>query len=339
MIQPQPSGTEPPQAFRSPGELLRHLGLTEAALAFALDPHPDFPFRVPRALADRMRHGDAKDPILRQVLPSLEERAADPLASTDPVGESQFAIGDGLIRKYPGRALIVTTGACAVHCRYCFRRHTDYGAVGLGRQLESAIEVLEGDATIHEVILSGGDPLSLAEHRLIDLIQALGDIAHLTTLRLHSRTVVADPERLGDPLIDALAASRLRIVLVTHVNHAAEIGPSAQTRLRALQNAGITLLNQSVLLGGVNDHVETLAELSTTLFENGVLPYYLHALDPVAGASHYRVTDLHALHIMQELRDRLPGYLIPRFVREVPGDDSKRPVEVGPTIATSTEHS
>ncbi|WP_348671979.1 EF-P beta-lysylation protein EpmB [uncultured Abyssibacter sp.] len=326
MIQPEPSPTEPPEVLRSPRELLADRGIAEAALDFRVDHSPDFPFRLPRALAALIRHGDPRDPILRQVLPSLEEREADPWTSTDPLAESRFASPGGIIRKYPGRALLVTTGACAIHCRYCFRRHTDYGATGMGRQLHQAIETLGADSTIREVILSGGDPLALSDHRLIELIHGLEGIGHLDTLRLHSRTATVDPGQLSDALIRVLGASRLHVVLVTHVNHAREIGDLATARLAALRRAGVTLLNQSVLLRGVNDDSQTLAALSRTLFEIGVLPYYLHALDPVAGAAHFRVSDTRALHIMQELRDCLPGYLVPRFVREVPGDASKRPV-------------
>lgn len=326
MIQPVQGATEPAGSYHSPRALLADCGLQPGDLPYAIDEAPDFPFLVPRALVARIQPGNPNDPILRQVLSSVEERIDDPDTSTDPVEERNFAQDGGLIRKYPGRALLVTTGACAVHCRYCFRRHTDYAAVGMGRQLDSSIAAIRQDPSLHEVILSGGDPLSLSGPRLEALMDALAEIEHLRTLRLHSRSVVVDPSRVTRRLIDQLAATRLQVVMVTHVNHAQELGADARDGLAALARAGVTLLNQAVLLKGVNDQVETLAELSEALFANRVLPYYLHALDPVSGASHFRVSDAVALPLMQALRDRLPGYLVPRYVREVPGDASKRPV-------------
>ena len=333
MIQPVPEATETRGSYRDPLALLADCDLQVSDLPYPVDTAPEFPFLVPRSLAARIRPGDPNDPVLRQVLSSLEERDPDPLASRDPVGETQFTIDGGLIRKYPGRALLVTTGACAVHCRYCFRRHTDYAEVGMGHQIDQAVDAIRSDPSLHEIILSGGDPLSLSAQRLTKLIAALEAIDHVQTLRLHSRTLVVAPGRVANHLVERLASSRLRVVLVTHVNHPNELGSEASERLHALARAGVTLLNQAVLLQAVNDDVTTLAALSEALFANRVLPYYLHALDPVAGASHFRVPDSRALPLMQALRDRLPGYLVPRYVREVPGDASKRPVtsDVPPT--------
>jgi EF-P beta-lysylation protein EpmB len=265
--------------------------------------------------------------LLRQVLPLGVERAPAHGFVPDPVGDGPAALTPGLIQKYQGRALLMAHGACAIHCRYCFRRHFPYGAMGpQAPRLEAAIGLIAADSTLSEVILSGGDPLMLDDAPLGALLRRLHAIPHLQRVRLHSRLPVVLPERITDALCTHLRGLRLPAVLVIHANHARELGDPCAAALARLRAAGVTLLNQSVLLAGVNDRADTLADLSERLFGLGVLPYYLHQLDPVQGAAHFAVSDPHALALEAELRARLPGYLVPRLVREVAGDPAKRPL-------------
>ncbi|MGA9421809.1 MAG: EF-P beta-lysylation protein EpmB, partial [Rhodanobacteraceae bacterium] len=286
-----------------------------------------FPLRVPRGFIARMRHADANDPLLLQVLPRACEHDATPGFMLDPVGDLDACGIDGMLQKYAGRALLIATGACAVHCRYCFRRHFPYAeqtaAVG---QWQAALARLREDASIREVILSGGDPLSLATPKLAALTDALSAIPHVRRLRIHTRLPVVLPERVDRELLDWLAALPLQRVVVLHVNHANEIDGSVERACQALRETGVTLLNQSVLLRGINDGAVTLAQLSERLFECGVLPYYLHQLDRVRGSAHFEVTDERASGLMEELRALLPGFLVPRLVREVAGARGKQPL-------------
>ncbi len=232
-----------------------------------------------------------------------------------------------MLHKYHGRALLIVTGACAVHCRYCFRREFPYAEAHAGvGQWRSALAYLAGDASIREVILSGGDPLSLSDQRLGLLLAELDRVPHLKRLRIHSRQPIVLPERVDDGLLDLFARTRLQSVLVVHANHPREIDDTVRAALARLANAGVTLLNQSVLLRGVNDAAATLAELSEVLFAGRVLPYNLHLLDRVCGAAHFEVNESEASAIMEQLRQRLPGYLVPRVVREQPGQPAKIPV-------------
>ena len=311
-------------AYRSPAQLLAELGID--AQAVDLVPHSDFPFRVTRAFAARMRPGDAADPLLRQVLPLAAEALDVAGYSADPLHETSHFTDGGLIRKYAGRALLIVTGACAIHCRYCFRREFPYGeSVGSGA-LDTALASLAADASISEVILSGGDPLVLDDAALGALLTRLAALPHLTRLRIHSRLPVVLPARITPRLLTLLGNTRLRPVLVNHANHAREFDDEVRAALDALRRAGVTLLNQAVLLKGVNDDAATLAELSETLFEAGVLPYYVHVLDRVGGTAHFDVGDVQARAIERDLRARLPGYLVPRFVREVPGAANTLPL-------------
>ncbi len=311
-------------AFDSPAALLRHLGIDPARMPQPGRAADGFRLRVPRAFADLMTPGDPDDPLLRQVWPSAEELAEQPGFVADPVGDGAARRRPGLLQKYRGRALLMTTGACAVNCRYCFRRHYPYGDDA--HALDGALEALAGDDSIAEVILSGGDPLALGDERLGELVRRLDRIPHLHTLRLHTRVPVVLPDRLTPALTGLLRQSRLQPVLVLHANHPRELSDSLARRLAPLPGAGITLLNQSVLLRGVNDDATTLAELSWRLFRAGVLPYYLHLLDPVLGAAHFQLPQEQAVAIHQRLRERLPGYLVPRLVQELPGMGSKTPV-------------
>ena len=308
-------------------DLLARLDLTAADFPAGVIDDPGFAVMVPPHFLAQIRRGDPADPLLLQVLARGEEAAPQPGRSTDPLEEADYRAAPGILRKYRSRALLIASGACAVHCRYCFRRHYDYGSAVLTRSGEAdALAVIAGDSAIDEVILSGGDPLSLPDARLAALVDAISAIAHVTTLRLHSRTLVAIPDRVTPALIGLLAATRLNVVIVIHSNHEREISAQVAEALGRLRAAGVTLLNQSVLLAGVNDAAVTLAALSRRLFGAGVLPYYLHLTDPVAGAAHFDVDETRARAIEAQLRGMLPGYLVPRLVREVPGRDSKTPL-------------
>jgi EF-P beta-lysylation protein EpmB len=274
-----------------------------------------------------MKPGDASDPLLRQVLPLKAEQLPVEGFGPDPVGDRPATRVPGLVQKYAGRALLMVHGACAIHCRYCFRRHYPYADLGASNpRLRGAVDAIAADSSLTEVILSGGDPLLLDDGPLGALLRRLDAIPHLRRLRIHSRLPVVLPERVTEGLCLAVGGMRLSPVVVIHANHPQELGPDTASALGRLRGAGVTLLNQSVLLGGVNDRVDTLGELSERLFAQGVLPYYLHQLDPVQGAAHFQVPDTNALALLEGLRVHLPGYLVPRLVREVSGEAFKSPL-------------
>jgi EF-P beta-lysylation protein EpmB len=273
-----------------------------------------------------MRAGDPRDPLLRQVLPVVAETAVRGGYVDDPVGDLAAETAPGLLHKYRGRALLLVTGACAIHCRYCFRRAFPYGeSVGSAR-LDAAVDALAAQPDIDEVILSGGDPLSLRDDRLATLARRLAAIPHLRRLRVHTRLPVTIPSRVTPSLIDWLTGTRLQPVMVVHVNHPQELDASVADGLAGLRSAGVPLLNQAVLLRGVNDDQASLTALSTRLFEVGVLPYYLHLLDRVRGAAHFAVSARRARALLAGLRATLPGYLVPKLVREIAGQPSKTPL-------------
>ena len=313
------------EAITDASELLALLGLRAEETESASDAR--FPLRVPRPFARRMTPGDPADPLLRQVLPSGRERLAATGFEADPLREVDAEAAPGVLRKYEGRALLLATGTCAVNCRYCFRRHYAYPSA------PPALAPLREDASVREVILSGGDPLLLTDARLTRLVQDVEAIGHVVRLRIHTRLPVVIPQRVTTALVDLLTNTRLRVVMVLHVNHGNEIDAEFARAMAAL--GGLTLLNQSVLLRGVNDDAQTLAELSERLFEAGVLPYYLHMPDAVAGTTHFHVSEPRAVALHQAIAARLPGYLVPRLVRETPGAAAKeligataeRPVE------------
>lgn len=310
-------------AIRTPDELLDFLELTPEQRATLEPCDNDFAQLVPRGFAARMRKGDPHDPLLRQVLPLAREHEVVAGFSGDPL-EELAVTRSGILRKYAGRALLITTAACPVHCRYCFRRHFPYAEQTAARdEWRTTVAALAQDRQIAEVILSGGDPLTLTNGRLGILIDQLDRLEHLKTLRIHTRFPIVLPERVDTGLLELLAATRLRTVLVVHCNHAQEIDETVDTALSELRRAGTTVLNQSVLLSGVNDDADTLVELSRRLFAAGALPYYLHELDRVAGAAHFQVDASRALELIDSVRSRLPGYLVPRLVRETPGMLSK----------------
>jgi len=313
---------------RDPRELLAMLGLGALAGRLSEAAARQFPLRVPRGFIARMRHGDPADPLLRQVLPVLEEDRIVPGFGLDAVGDGAARRGGGLIHKYRGRALLVATGSCAVHCRYCFRRHYPYAddsAAAAGWQ--EAVALVAADPSLHEVILSGGDPLSLADHKLAELTEALRGIPHVRRLRLHTRLPIVLPERVDAGLLGWLHGLPWPVTIVVHANHANEFDPAVDAAMAALRATGASLLNQAVLLRGVNDSVDALADLCERGHAAGVLPYYLHQLDRVAGAAHFEVPDGEALALHAGLASRLPGYLVPRLVREIAGEPGKTPLQ------------
>lgn len=277
---------------------------------------------VPRRFVTKMRKRDAGDPLLRQVLPL--EAEARTSGVPDPVCDLDAMATPGLLHKYKGRVLLVTTGACAVHCRYCFRRHFPYSSSNpVKHDWQRALDYLTGHEEIQEVILSGGDPLMLSNTRLERLLRTLETIPHIEWLRIHTRMPVVLPSRIDAGLIALLKQLRFRTTLVIHANHANEMMADEFEALRQLASCGITLLNQSVLLEGVNDSTSALVALSRKLYQAGVLPYYLHMLDPVQGAMHFDVPGDRAVALLESVRASLPGYLVPRLVREIPGEASK----------------
>jgi len=313
-------------AVTDPLELLALLGLDHLS---GLLPEADagFALRVPRAFVARMRPGDARDPLLLQVLPQLAELDRAEGFVVDAVGDMAAREAQGVLHKYHGRALLIASGSCAINCRYCFRRHFPYGEeMAAAGQWRRALDHLGSDPSITELILSGGDPLALATSKLEELSAGLTELPQITRLRIHTRLPVVLPDRVDLAMTRWLSGLPLQKVVVLHANHAREIDDSVVEACHRLREAGCTLLNQSVLLRGVNDHASTLAELSETLFAAGVMPYYLHQLDRVQGAAHFEVDDQQALTLVDELRNRLPGYLVPRLVREVAGAPSKLPL-------------
>ena len=313
-------------AITDPGELLRAVGLGDRADLLPPD-DAGFALRVPRGFVARMRRNDPLDPLLLQVLPQRAEHDQAEGFTLDAVGDMASKAGHGVLHKYDGRALLIASGSCAINCRYCFRRHFPYGEeIAAASQWHEALAHVKADASIRELILSGGDPLALATHKLEELTRGLAELPHVIRLRIHTRLPVVLPERIDDAFSGWLADLPLQKVVVLHANHANELDASVDAACARLRAAGATVLNQSVLLRGINDDADTLADLSERLFAASVLPYYLHQLDRVQGAAHFEVNDNRALALMEALRARLPGYLVPRLVREVGGDASKRPL-------------
>lgn len=313
------------EAVTDPAELLAMLGLAHLAPTLALG-GLTFPLRVPRGYVAKMRPGDARDPLLRQVLPLDDEDRIVPGFNLDAVGDLAAREAPGVLHKYQGRALLITTGSCAIHCRYCFRRHFPYGEELAAREhWRAAVAVVAADTSIHEVLLSGGDPWSLTTPKLRELTDQLRTIPHLKRLRIHTRLPIVLPERVDADLRDWLRGLPWPVAVVVHANHPREIDAAVVASFDRLRTAGVHLLNQSVLLAGVNDDDDVLTELSEALFTAGVLPYYLHLLDRVQGAAHFEVDDARGKNLHARLRRRLPGYLVPRLVREIAGEQSKTP--------------
>lgn len=310
-----------------PAELCRLLQLDAQLALQARSPAGRFRLLVPRGFLRRMRRGDPHDPLLLQVLPGARELLERPGYGSDPLDEHHTQPVPGLLHKYHGRALLISTGACAVHCRYCFRREFPYGGHA---DTTAALDAIAADPSIEEVILSGGDPLTLSTARLRRLTDALQAMPHVRRLRLHSRTPVVLPERVDGSLLHWLSSLPWPCVVVLHSNHANEIDAAVCAATARLRGAGATLLNQSVLLAGVNDSADALGALSEALWSAGVLPYYLHLLDPVRGAEHFEVPEPRARQLLAQLAARLPGYLVPRLAREIPGAPAKTLIAPAP---------
>ena len=314
------------EAVTDARELLARVGLSHLAERLPAG-DAGFALKVTHSFIRRMRPGDPRDPLLLQVLPQLAELDEVPGYSDDAVGDLDAVAAHGVLHKYEGRALLIAAGSCAVNCRYCFRRHFPYAEeLAAAHAWRDAVACLAVDPSIREVILSGGDPLVLSTRKLADLTDLLRDLPQVIRLRIHSRLPVVLPERIDAEFCDWLAGLPLQRVVVIHANHANELDDSVAAACARLRDAGATLLNQSVLLAGVNDDADALEALSERLFAIGVLPYYLHQLDRVRGTAHFEVPDMRALELADALRARLPGYLVPRLVREMPGDPAKRPL-------------
>lgn len=321
--------TQLADVITNPDELLHILNVdADEDLLAGRDARRLFALRVPRAFVARMEKGNPHDPLLRQVLTAQEEFVAAPGFSTDPL-EEQHSVVPGLLHKYRNRALLLVKGGCAVNCRYCFRRHFPYADnQGNKRNWQAALTYISEHLELDEIIFSGGDPLMAKDHELDWLLGELEAIPHIKRLRIHSRLPIVIPARITETLTARIARSRLQVLLVNHVNHAQEIGDEFREAMKSLRQAGVTLLNQSVLLRGVNDSAVTLAELSNALFDAGVMPYYLHVLDKVQGAAHFMVSDDEARKIMRELLTLVSGYMVPKLAREIGGEPSKTPLDL-----------
>ncbi len=307
-------------AVRDPAVLCRMLHLPDDIAQAASQAASKFPMVVPLEYIAHMRVGDPRDPLLRHVLPVAAEMETVPGYTPDPVGDDAATLLPGLLQKYARRVLMVTTGACAVHCRYCFRRQYPYHQFGQHAcRWQDYMQQLHADPTIDEVILSGGDPLMLSDSKLASLVEQIAAIAHVRRLRLHTRLPIVLPQRITGPLVELLAGGRLTTVIVVHANHAAELDEHVAKAIGRLVHAGIVVLNQSVLLRHVNDQARTLIELSQRLVELHITPYYLHQLDRVAGAAHFEVPVARGLELLQQMRAELPGYAVPRYVHEQVG--------------------
>lgn len=317
-------------AITSPTALLERLDLDPRLwLQGAEQGHRLFPVRVPEPYLSRISRGNPNDPLLRQVLPLSEEGVVADGYVPDPLQEVGASETTGLIRKYQSRALLMVTGQCAINCRYCFRRHFPYEDHRLSPlDRDRVIDALRQDTRINEMIFSGGDPLVANDRLLAAWVETIGQIPHIRRLRIHTRLPVVIPQRVCDSLLAWLSETRLQTVIVLHINHPAELDLTTRLALARLRAAGATLLNQSVILRGVNDNAEVLTELSEALFEAGVMPYYLHAFDPVAGAHHFDVSDDNARALVRTMLASLPGFLVPKLVREIPGKAGKTPIDL-----------
>lgn len=317
------------KAIRTPLQLLTALELTGDDIpGLSWLAATDYPLLVPQSFVDRMEIGNPLDPLLLQVLPvNAEVQTAEGFVA-DAVGDQQARRAPGMLQKYHGRALLIAAGSCAVHCRYCFRRSYPYG--NEPRRLEDwnpALNQLTEDKTLSEVILSGGDPLMLPDVRLAQLMERIDAIDHIDRIRIHTRLPIVLPSRIQDDLLTLSASTRAQVIVVVHINHANEVQADCRQALQRLVSSGIPVLNQTVLLNGINDTVDALESLSNSLINIGVMPYYLHQLDRVTGTAHFEVDPETGRRLIAELRRRMPGYAVPRFVQELPGADSKTPLD------------
>lgn len=315
------------QAWRNPAELLEHLQLDPLLLKGIAAGQRQFPLLAPPTFVRQIEKGNPEDPLFLQIFPQAAESQSHKGLLEDPVGDLASQMQPALLHKYHSRALIITTGACAIHCRYCFRRHFPYSSTS-GHRLDwqKTLDYLSQHPNVNEIILSGGDPLMLPTAQLYEISKQLSSLPQITSLRIHSRMATTLPERINSALCDWFASLPFRLILVHHINHPNEISELAADAIFKLKPLIQQQLNQSVLLAGVNNNSQTLRHLSEILFTNNILPYYLHQMDPVISAGHFICSDLEAAEIIAELRAALPGYLVPKLVREEAGKTNKTPV-------------
>lgn len=310
-------------AFTDPEQLLKFLGLAPEKFSQDIQARRLFPMRVPRHFARLMQSGNPHDPLLQQVLPSVKEFDSPPGYSLDPL-EEQDTNTPGLLHKYKSRVLLIVRGGCAVNCRYCFRRHFPYSDnAPNSREWDKVLDNIQADPNINEVIFSGGDPLMAKDSHLAKLAMKISEIGHIRRLRIHTRLPVVMPNRIDAEFIHWFTSLPLQRILVLHVNHANEVSEELKDKLKPLRRAGVTILNQAVLLKGINDTVSDQVSLSESLFDAGILPYYLHVLDKVQGAAHFDRDAGFAAQLMRDVIGELPGFLVPKLVREVGGKTSK----------------
>lgn len=316
--------TQLAQAIRQPDELLEYVGLMASSIGYSQTAIKQFPLRVPHAFANRIQSKNPDDPLLRQVFPYLDEENKFEGYINDPLAETTVQPVPGLLHKYKSRVLAITTGACAIHCRYCFRRHFPYeDASANGNNLTQSLNYIQSDRSIEEVILSGGDPLTLSDRRLVEICLSISKINHIKRIRFHTRIPIVLPDRLSEELINNLSKIGKTLIFVLHINHANEIDDAVIENINLLNKYNILVLNQSVLLKGINDSVDSLINLSEKLVEHQVTPYYLHLLDPVAGAAHFDVDEQLAKKILKQMHQTVSGYLVPKLVKEESGKAGK----------------
>lgn len=309
--------------FTQLDKLVDFLEISQENRRFLLQRSP-FVLNLPLRLAQKIAKNNLDDPIFRQFVPLKEEEKTDPGFNKDPLDESAFKKEGKLLSKYPSRSLIITTSACAMHCRYCFRREYPYETER--KDFQPEIETLKQDISLEEVILSGGDPLSLSNEKLADLFNALNDLAHIKRIRIHSRFPIGIPERIDEAFLKILSGSPKQIWFVVHCNHPRELDEDVLKALKSIQKLGIPVLNQSVLLKGVNDSLEVMEELLKMLSNKGIQPYYLHQLDRVSGAQHFEVEKKRGLKLVEDLSNKLSGFMIPKYVQEIPHRPKKTPL-------------
>jgi len=317
------------QVFTDPEKLLRYLDIEPEQYKESFPARKLFPVRVPVPFANRIEKGNINDPLLMQVMTSTSEFIEDDTFTDDPLHEQNTPI-PGLLHKYDNRVLLMLKTACAINCRYCFRRHFPYEDNSINKHaLIDIAQYVANNPKINEVILSGGDPLMASDKHIAQLFELLTPISHVTRIRIHTRLPVVIPARITPELLNTFENSRFNIVMVMHINHANEIDNDVKAMVKALKKREITVLNQAVLLKDINDNVASQVNLNETLFTAGIMPYYLHLLDKVSGATHFDSDETAAIKLMHQLYQQLPGFLIPKLVREIGGQAHKTPIDLG----------
>ncbi|MDP2560844.1 EF-P beta-lysylation protein EpmB [Psychrobium sp. 1_MG-2023] len=317
------------QAFNDPIKLLDYLNIDKEKYSDSFAARKLFPLRVPVPFVHRMERGNADDPLLKQVMTAREEFFEQQGFSDDPLKEQQPPL-PGLLHKYDNRVLLMLRTACAINCRYCFRRHFPYQDNSLSKaRIVEIVDYIEQRPQINEVILSGGDPLMANDQHITELFNHLEPIKHVTRIRIHTRLPIVIPSRITNELLSLFKQTRFNVVMVMHINHANEIDLDIKDIANRLKSHHVTLLNQAVLLHKINDNLTAQVNLSESLFDAGIMPYYLHLLDKVTGASHFDTDEQAAIKLMHQLYQQLPGFLVPKLVREIGGEAHKTPIDLG----------